>query len=242
MNTSRSARDARAARASGRPGRSKAKAQAAAQADAAAPAAGHADDEASGVRVLKKYPNRRLYDTASSSYITLAEVKALIMRAEPFVVRDAKTGEELTRSILLQIILEEEAGGSPLFTEAVLCQLIRFYGHAMQGFLGAHLAAQIQSFADMQQKLMAGASPPGMASWQQNLQEMMSRYASSVPSAQAWQQAQEQMQRQLQTGLQGWADAFQAPLAAQPSPKQSSSAKSSPRSSPKSPPKTSTKR
>jgi hypothetical protein len=69
-------------------------------------------------RVIKKYPNRRLYDTDTSAYITLAEVKQLVMDSEPFVVRDAKTGEDLTRSILLQIILEEEAGGAPMFTEA----------------------------------------------------------------------------------------------------------------------------
>ena len=103
------------------------------------------------MRVLKKYPNRRLYDTATSSYITLAQVKELVMQAEPFVVRDAKTGEDLTRSILLQIILEEEAGGSPIFTEAVLRNIIRFYGHAMQGFFGANLEISIQAFADMQQ-------------------------------------------------------------------------------------------
>jgi polyhydroxyalkanoate synthesis repressor PhaR len=87
--------------------------------------------------VIKKYPNRRLYDTDTSTYITLAEVKQLVMDSEPFVVRDAKTGEDLTRSILLQIILEEEAGGAPMFTEAVLANIIRFYGHAMQGFMGA---------------------------------------------------------------------------------------------------------
>jgi hypothetical protein len=71
-------------------------------------------------RVIKKYPNRRLYDTDTSSYITLAEIKQLVMENEPCVVRDAKTGEDLTRSILLQIILEEEANGTPMFTAAVL--------------------------------------------------------------------------------------------------------------------------
>jgi polyhydroxyalkanoate synthesis repressor PhaR len=63
-------------------------------------------------------------------------------------VRDAKTGEDLTRSILLQIILEEEAGGSPMFTEAVLRNIIRFYGHAMQGFMGGYLEKNIQTFMD----------------------------------------------------------------------------------------------
>src|SRR5256885_13335038 len=71
----------------------------------------------SAQRVIKKYPNRRLYDTNTSSYITLTEVKQLVMSNEPVVVKDAKSGEDLTRSILLQIILEEEAGGAPMFSE-----------------------------------------------------------------------------------------------------------------------------
>ncbi|HSO46279.1 MAG TPA: polyhydroxyalkanoate synthesis repressor PhaR, partial [Rhodoferax sp.] len=89
-------------------------------------------------RVIKKYPNRRLYDTRTSTYITLSEVKDLVMHSEPFEVVDAKTGENLTRSILLQIILEAETSGSPMFTAPVLESLIRFYGHAMQGFLGGY--------------------------------------------------------------------------------------------------------
>ena len=103
-------------------------------------------------RVIKKYPNRRLYDTDTSTYITLAEVKCLVMESEPFVVRDVKTGEDLTRNILLQIILEEEAGGSPMFTAPVLASVIRFYGHAMQGFVGGYLEKNIQSLMEIQTK------------------------------------------------------------------------------------------
>lgn len=103
-------------------------------------------------RVIKKYPNRRLYDTDTSSYITLAEVKRLVMDSEPFVVLDVKSGEDLTRSVLLQIILEEEAGGSPMFTAPVLASVIRFYGHAMQGFMGGYLEKNIQSLTDIQIK------------------------------------------------------------------------------------------
>ena len=175
---------------------------------AAAPSAAQAGAgaaEGAGMRVLKKYPNRRLYDTATSSYITLAQVKELVMQAEPFVVRDAKTGEELTRSILLQIILEEEAGGSPIFTEAVLRNIIRFYGHAMQGFFGANLENSIQAFADMQQKMMDNA--PGMDGWQKAMQEMMRTY--TAQSGQVVQQMQEQMQQQLQASMQNWLEAFQ---------------------------------
>ncbi len=104
-------------------------------------------------RVIKKYPNRRLYDTDTSAYITLAEVKQLVMDSHPFVVRDAKTGEDLTRSILLQIILEEEAGGTPMFSEPALANIIRFYGHAMQGFMGSYLEKNVQAFTDVQAKL-----------------------------------------------------------------------------------------
>jgi polyhydroxyalkanoate synthesis repressor PhaR len=104
-------------------------------------------------RVIKKYPNRRLYDTDTSSYITLTEVKRLVMNSEPFAVCDVKTGEDLTRSVLLQIILEEEASGSPMFTAPVLANVIRFYGHAMQGFMGGYLERSIQSMLDVQAKL-----------------------------------------------------------------------------------------
>ncbi len=103
-----------------------------------------------GPRVLKKYPNRRLYDTQTSSYITLADVKAMVLGGQSFEVRDAKTGEELTRSILLQIILEEETGGVPMFSTQILEQIIRFYGHAMQGVMGAYLEKNLQTFTDLQ--------------------------------------------------------------------------------------------
>jgi polyhydroxyalkanoate synthesis repressor PhaR len=108
-------------------------------------------------RVIKKYPNRRLYDTETSNYITLAEVRQLVMRNEAFVVRDAKTGDDLTRSILLQIILEEEAGGAPMFTEQVLASIIRFYGHAMQGYMGPYLEKNIQAMTEVQAQLAENA-------------------------------------------------------------------------------------
>ncbi len=104
-------------------------------------------------RLIKKYPNRRLYDTKSSSYITLTDVKTLVLQNEDFEVVDAKTGEDLTRNILLQIILEEEAGGAPMFTAEVLAQIIRLYGHAMQGMLGKYLESNIKAFSEMQLKL-----------------------------------------------------------------------------------------
>jgi polyhydroxyalkanoate synthesis repressor PhaR len=90
-------------------------------------------------RLIKKYPNRRLYDTRTSTYITLADVKELVLAHEPFQVVDAKSGDDLTRAILLQIILEEEAGGAPMFSSDLLSQMIRFYGNAMQGMMGNYI-------------------------------------------------------------------------------------------------------
>jgi polyhydroxyalkanoate synthesis repressor PhaR len=124
---------------------------------AASPEAGaaheHQDAATPGERVLKKYPNRRLYDTQTSSYITLVDVKKMVLSGESFVVRDAKTGEDLTRSILLQIILEEETGGVPLFSSQMLSQLIRFYGHSMQGMMGSYLENNLQAFTDIQARI-----------------------------------------------------------------------------------------
>ena len=103
-------------------------------------------------RVLKKHPNRRLYDTQSSSYITLQDVKDMVLQGQDFQVQDAKTAEDITRSILLQIILEEETDGVPLFSAPMLANIIRFYGHAMQGLMGHYLEHKLQAFADMQRQ------------------------------------------------------------------------------------------
>ena len=105
------------------------------------------------LRLIKKYPNRRLYDTRTSSYITLADVKQMVLRHETFQVVEAKSGEDLTRQILLQIILEEESAGAPMFSSDLLAQLIRFYGNAMQGMMGTYLEKNIRAFQDMQKAL-----------------------------------------------------------------------------------------
>ena len=130
------------------------------------------DGAKSSPRVIKKYPNRRLYDSKSSAYITLADVKLLVMEGEPFRVIDAKSSEDLTRSILLQIILESEAGGAPIFTEAALANIIRFYGHAMQGFMGSCLEENVQSMMDVQNRLTEQAKGQSPEVWAQfmNLQ------------------------------------------------------------------------
>lgn len=120
------------------------------------------------VRIIKKYPNRRLYDTEISSYITLEEVRQLVVDGEEFEVRDAKTGDELTRSVLLQIISEHEERGQPMFTTQLLSQVIRFYGDSLQGFMGGYLERSLQVFLDQQQQFrsqlntMLGQTPWSM--------------------------------------------------------------------------------
>ena len=105
------------------------------------------------VRTIKKYPNRRLYDTANSGYITLADVKQMVLEQIDFQVIDAKSGDDLTRPILLQIILEEESGGVPMFSTQTLSQIIRFYGHAMQGMMGVFMDNNLRAFVDLQSRL-----------------------------------------------------------------------------------------
>ena len=105
------------------------------------------------VRTIKKYPNRRLYDTANSGYITLADVKQMVLELIEFQVVDAKSGEDLTRAILLQIILEEESGGMPMFSSEMLTQMIRFYGTAQQTMMGQYMEQNVKAFLAIQKKL-----------------------------------------------------------------------------------------
>ncbi len=139
--------------------------------EAATAASSHTSVFNKNVRVIKKYPNRRLYDTTTSSYITLADIKALVMQNAPFVVRDAKTDEDLTRSMLLQIILEAEAGGAPMFTEAVLANIIRFYGHAMQGFVCNYLETNMQTFTDLQANMGKQSTDLTPEAWTKFMQQ-----------------------------------------------------------------------
>jgi|SRR5664279_4565796 len=175
-----------------------------------------------GPRILKKYPNRRLYDTEVSSYITLTEVKAMVMQGLDFEVRDAKTGDDLTRSILLQIILEEETGGVPIFSTSMLSQIIRFYGHAMQGMMGTYLESNLQTFTDIQARLAEqskGLVDPKLPSpelWSQFLngqapmvQGLMGNYMEQ--SRQVFLQMQEQMTKQAATLFPGLPGIVKAP-------------------------------
>jgi polyhydroxyalkanoate synthesis repressor PhaR len=159
-------------------------------------------------RIIKKYPNRRLYDTETSTYITLADVKKLVLDQVVFRVEDAKTHEDLTRSILLQIILEEETAGAPMFSSDMLTQIIRFYGHAMQGMMGSYLEKNIQTFIDIQKRLqdqsrqLYGQNPMlNSEAWGEfvkmqgpAIQGLMGRYLEQ--SANAFMEMQQQLQSQ----------------------------------------------
>lgn len=107
----------------------------------------------SKVRVIKKYPNRRLYDTEVSSYITLEDVRHLVVDGVEFKVVDAKTQEEITRSVMLQIIAEYEERGQPIFTTSMLARIIRFYGDALQGFMSSYLDKSLELFTNQQRQL-----------------------------------------------------------------------------------------
>ena len=104
------------------------------------------------MRIIKKYPNRRLYDTEKSTYITLAEVLKIIREDKEFKVVDAETGEEITRSILVQIIIEQESGDTPIFTTDMLTKFIRFYDDAAQNLFGEFLEKNMQMFTEQQQR------------------------------------------------------------------------------------------
>jgi polyhydroxyalkanoate synthesis repressor PhaR len=170
---------------------------------------------ATPVRLIKKYPNRRLYDTQTSTYITLADVKQLVLDNENFQVVDAKSAEDLTRPILLQIILEEEAGGMPMFSAQMLSQIIRFYGNAMQGMMGSYLEKNIQAFIDIQGKLSEQSkafyetNKIGPEMWTQfvnmqspMIQSMMSNYIEQ--SKNLFVQMQENMQNQARSMFTGF--------------------------------------
>jgi polyhydroxyalkanoate synthesis repressor PhaR len=126
-------------------------------------AAQHPGDVVSEVpRIIRKYPNRRLYDVANDGYITLADVKQLVLKNVDFQVVDAKTGADITRAILLQIILEAESGAAPMFSSEMLAQIVRFHGAAQQTMVGAYMEENVKTFLGIQKKLQEQLAPsPG---------------------------------------------------------------------------------
>ncbi len=143
-------------------------------------------------RIIKKYPNRRLYDTAISGYITVADVKQMIIECENIEVVDAKTGQDLTRQVLLQILLEEEASGSPLLNNNMLCQMIRMYGQASQSILGQFLEQNMKIFTDWQHNAQKQVQSIGDTSpWLKSFTETLP-VANQSLSLTEWQQSLQQ--------------------------------------------------
>lgn len=102
-------------------------------------------------RIIKKYPNRRLYDTTVSTYITLEQIRQLVIDQVEIQIKDAKTNADITRSILLQVILEQEEGGEPIFTVEVLMRIIRFYGNSAQSMASNYLEQSLALFTEQQE-------------------------------------------------------------------------------------------
>ena len=143
------------------------------------------------MRIIKKYPNRRLYDTQRSAYIKLAEVHELVRKEEEFQVVDAETGEDITRSILIQIIIEQEQGETPIFTTDMLARFIRFYDEASHGLFGEFLDKNLQFFQQQMEGMMD--SPPvrmmqemterNLALWQDMQKRFFDIATGAAPSA-----------------------------------------------------------
>lgn len=123
-------------------------------------------------RIIKKYPNRRLYDTVKSGYITIADVLKLVRDGDDFQVVDSETGEDLTRSVLVQIILEQESGATPIFTTEMLTKFIRFYDEASHNVFGEFLDRSMKMFIDQQKRFQ---DQLGTAAPLQVMQEMTER-------------------------------------------------------------------
>jgi polyhydroxyalkanoate synthesis repressor PhaR len=112
----------------------------------------------SATRIIKKYPNRRLYDTEDSKYITLDDVRKLVLNGVDFIVKDVKSEEDLTRNILLQIISEQEHGGEPFFSTELLTQIIRSYGDSLQSIAGNYIERSMQLFVEQQKQFQEALS------------------------------------------------------------------------------------
>jgi polyhydroxyalkanoate synthesis repressor PhaR len=123
------------------------------------------------MRIIKKYPNRRLYDTEKSSYITLSAVYQLIREGRDFKVVDAESGDDITRSILIQIIIEQENGNNPIFTTEMLTKFIGFYDDAAKNLFGEFLEKNLQIFTEHQKRYMAGMMDNPMSRVMQDMTE-----------------------------------------------------------------------
>ncbi|MEZ5956710.1 MAG: polyhydroxyalkanoate synthesis repressor PhaR [Hyphomonadaceae bacterium] len=157
-------------------------------ADSSGPAAGEAggaDAQQGDPIVIKKYANRRLYNTGESKYVTLDDLSEMVRQGVDFIVLDAKTGEDITRSVLTQIIFEQESKGQSMLPVQFLRRLIRFYGDQMQGFLPPYLEMSMESFSKAQEQMREnmsrafGATTP-MAAFEEQAQRNMALFQQAM--------------------------------------------------------------
>ena len=164
-----------------------------------------------GPVIIKKYANRRLYNTASSAYVTLDHLADMVRKGVDFVVYDAKTNDDITRSVLAQIIFDEESRSESLLPIQFLRQLIGFYGNSMQAFLPSYLEMSLASFADQQERLrqqMAGAgAAPGLAAYEEQVKKNMALFSQAM-----------QMFSPFAYGAPGASAATGSPAAGEPAP------------------------
>jgi polyhydroxyalkanoate synthesis repressor PhaR len=140
---------------------------------------GQARKPASDKVVIQKYANRRLYNKATSTYITLDDLAGMVREGVDFVVYDAKTGEDITRKVLTQIIFEEESSGQSLLPIQFLRQLIRFYGDQMQAFLPSYLELSLDSFIRQQERLRSQfttMSPAGIGVYEEQIRQNLALF------------------------------------------------------------------
>ena len=145
----------------------------------------------SELRTIKKYPNRRLYDTVESRYITLSDIRRLVIDRIDFVVIDKKSQEDITRSILLQVIAEQEHGVEPLMSRDFLSQIIRSYGGATQGMIGSYLEQSLKLFAGQQRDARERAKGVGDA------ESVLPVNNLAQKNYQRWRQVQDEIYRTL---------------------------------------------
>ncbi|MEM9495381.1 MAG: polyhydroxyalkanoate synthesis repressor PhaR [Pseudomonadota bacterium] len=149
------------------------------------PSTGKKKKSADDAIVIKKYANRRLYNTATSSYVTLDYLSEMVKNGDNFVVFDAKSGEDITRSVLTQIIFEEESKGRNLLPIEFLRQLIKFYGDSLENFLPSYLEMSMDAFSSNQEKIRArmrdtfGAAP-GYAMFEESVRKNMDMFQQAM--------------------------------------------------------------
>ena len=155
-------------------------------------------------RIIKKYQNRRLYDTEASRYVTMAEIRELIVAGVDVTIVEESSGNDITRSVLVQILSDQEQGGQPVLSDKTLMQIIRYYGHPMQGFMTNYIEQGVEAFAAQQDQVMehmnASLKNTPFGAMQQQLQD------AAMTGMKSWTEAQETLLKAMAPGATGTKD------------------------------------